>query len=854
MIEEYQFHTIEEEVQALWETDKVFEVKKCTIKKKCYVLEMLPYPSGNLHAGHVRNYTIGDIIARYKNHLGFNVLHPMGFDAFGLPAENAAIKLGLSPSEWTYKNIEKMTYELKKLGLSYDYSRMFATCSPEYYKHEQEFFIELFKKGIAYKKESWVNWDPVDNTVLANEQVVNGCGWRSGVPIERKLLSQWFLKISSYSDELLTELDNLKDWPDRVKNMQRNWIGKSEGLNLNILVASKDYDEVSSLETLQIFTTRPETIFGASFFAISHEHPLINRFNLRQNEDINKFILECISVPTMEEEIDKQDKKGIFTELYGINPFNNEKLPIYISNFVLMSYGSGAIFGCPAHDARDNEFAGKYSLTSKKVIDSTNSLKYSISDLMINSTKLLDGFTVLEARKKIADYAIKNKIGESITNYKLRDWGLSRQRYWGCPIPIVYCDDCGAIPEKNENLPLKLPEDIKFDREKTGNPLNFHPTWKHIECPKCFKRAIRETDTFDTFFESSWYFVAYCSSDKNMKNEENQYWLPVDYYIGGVEHAIMHLLYARFFTKLMNEEGLVGVREPFKKLFTQGMVTHKSYKNEKNDWISPIDYENLSKENKEKITVGSSEKMSKSKKNVVEPGPIIESHGVDAIRLFITSDTPPDKDIEWTTQGLDSALRYLRKIFNFVANFLNCKNQVEEGNNSLEIIDFEKYQSLLQITIRDVTFMIENFELNSAIAKIRTFTNEFFSIGRIKTEGDYNFVRESLINLLCIFEPFAPHLTQKLYEDLGFKGLIYNLAWPTFDERLIIQQKTKIDICVNGKKQGTMEISTEDLKNQEVIESLAIEHLKLSKKLVLLEENILKKIYKEGKVINFVLK
>ncbi len=853
-IKEYDFKKIEEIVQKKWEGEKVFNVKEDSSKEKCYVLEMLPYPSGNLHAGHVRNYTIGDILARYKNHQGFNVLHPIGFDAFGLPAENAAIKSNVSPADWTYKNIDTMTESLKKLGFSYDYSRVVMTCSPDYYKHEQEFFITLINKGIAYKKESLVNWDPVDQTVLANEQVIDGCGWRSGAKVERKLLNQWFLKITNYSEELLSELKNLSEWPEKVKNMQHNWIGKSEGVNLyfNIFSFSDDIEEDQNKAILEIFTTKPETIYGARFCAISYEHGFIETFHLNRNIKIKKFIEECIAQPNIEEVLDKQEKLGIFTGLYAINPFNNEKLPIYIANFVLMNYGSGAIFGCPAHDKRDNEFAKKYNLNSRCIIQCNDDFKYLDEDIIINSGEL-DGLSVLDARNLIIQEADKRKIGKKVINYKLRDWGLSRQRYWGCPIPVIYCDNCGVVPEKIENLPIKLPEDVDFSNKKSGNPLDSHQTWKYTKCPKCNQDAIRETDTLDTFFESSWYFVAYCSHDKDMWNKEHNYWLPVDYYIGGVEHAILHLLYARFFTKLMNEEGLVSVREPFTKLFTQGMVTHKSYKDSNGEWIFPYEYEAMDEEEKKKITVGSSEKMSKSKKNVVEPAEIIEKYGVDAIRFFITSDTPPEKDVEWTTQGLEGAFRYLRRFFTFVQNFTeNSKNL--ENNDSITIDNHQKYISLLQVTIRDVTKMIEDFALNSAIAKIREFTNEFFDIKEIKTIGDFNFMQKTLVQLLCLIEPFAPHMSQILYEMIECDGLIYNLEWPQYDETLIIQEKISIEVLINGKKHGILELNQDEWCNQDIVEGKAIDLLKNKKNIIVDQVKILKKIYVKGKVMNFVVK
>ena len=844
MQKEYLFKEIEKSVQARWDKERAFNVSENNDQKKCYVLEMLPYPSGNLHAGHVRNYTIGDVIARYKNHCGLNVLHPIGFDAFGLPAENAAMKSGISPAKWTYENIDTMTTLLKKLGFSYDYDRVIKSCDSDYYKHEQEFFIRLVESGVAYKKESWVNWDPIDNTVLANEQVIDGRGWRSGALVERKLLNQWFLKISDYSEELLNDLNELSEWPEKVKTMQANWIGKSEGVKIIFQIKNID-------KNLEIFTTKPETLFGATFCAISYEHPIVE--DLKSNPLIEDFVKKCLATPNIGEVFDKQEKLGIFTNLYCENPFTGEELPIYIANFVLMNYGSGAIFGCPAHDKRDNDFAKKYNLKIKKVIevsDSQEEFKYSDGDRMINSSNLLNEKTIAEARKIMIDEIEKRNLGSKITNYKLRDWGLSRQRYWGCPIPMIYCEDCGVVPDKN--LPVKLPEDVNFS--KVGNPLESHPTWKHTNCPKCNKKAIRETDTLDTFFESSWYFVAYCSHDKDMKNKENNYWLPVDYYIGGIEHAILHLLYARFFMKLMNNESLVAVREPFKRLFTQGMVTHKTYKDEKGDWMSPMEYEKMNDIERKKIIVGASEKMSKSKKNVVEPIEIIERYGVDAIRLFITSDTPPEKDVEWTTQGLEGAYKYLKRLDVFVENFVSKKNSCEE-NGELTIQHSNDYLVLLNKTVADVTNMIENFGLNSAIAKIREFSNKLFDLKDIKSKKDYVFLENLLKKFFCLLEPFVPHIAQYFWERIDENTLIYNEKWPEIDNSINAKSSDKItiSILIKGKNYGVLQIDENETEVE--IHKKALNVLKNSNKLndeIKFHLEKMKYVYVKGKVMNFI--
>ena len=654
MVNRYNFKRAESYWQKEWKKNNSFQVKTDNTKTKYYVLEMFPYPSGSIHMGHVRNYTLGDVIARYKKMQGFNVLHPMGWDAFGLPAENAAIVEKKTPGEWTYKNINEMRNQLKSVGLSIDWSREIATCHPEYYKHEQSFFLDLLEKGLAYKKESYVNWDPVDQTVLANEQVIDGKGWRSGATVEQKKLSQWFLKTSKYSEELLNDLDKLVNWPDNVKIMQSNWIGKSSGAEINFKISKANN---INIKNIKVFTTRPDTIFGASFCAISIDHALSKEIILKDKNAKNFYEL-CSSLNP------DKNKQGFRTNFFVEHPFINEKLlPLFIANFVLMDYGSGAIFGCPAHDQRDFDFAKKYNLEilpvilSNNITESEKSKKlenaYTGEGTLINSS-FLNGKNINDAKKLIIEKIIENKIGKAKTNYRLRDWGLSRQRYWGCPIPIIYREDGKIVPVRKQDLPLKLPEIKRL--ENTGNALEKINSWKNTVCPETGLKAIRETDTFDTFFESSWYFLRYCSPRDNSafnKNDIN-YWMPVDQYIGGVEHAILHLLYSRFFTKALRDTGHLKLDEPFQGLFTQGMVTHQTYKSNGN-WLSPQELifknNNIYDSKDNKVEVGKIEKMSKSKKNVIDPSSIINLYGADTARWFMLSDSPPDRDLEWTENG-----------------------------------------------------------------------------------------------------------------------------------------------------------------------------------------------------------
>ena len=668
----YNVKQTEEKWQSAWAESGCFNVETDPARPKYYVLEMFPYPSGRIHMGHVRNYTLGDLVARFRRAQGFNVLHPMGWDAFGLPAENAAIDNNVHPAKWTKENIAAMRNQLKSMGLSYDWRREFATCDPDYYRHEQKMFLDFLKAGLAYRKESWVNWDPVENTVLANEQVIDGKGWRSGVEVEKRKLSQWFLKITAYAEDLLAELEHLDRWPDRVRLMQNKWIGRSEGAMLKFDVDGRD-------DTIDVYTTRPDTLFGASFVAIAANHPLATKLS-ETDENLDGFIQDCNRMGTSEAAIETAEKLGYRTGLSCKHPLiDGATLPVYVANFVLMEYGTGAIFGCPAHDQRDLDFARKYDLPVVPVVcpENQDAESFQVGDtaftddgLLINSD-FLNGMTVDTAKSHVIDYLADKGIGEKRVNFRLRDWGVSRQRYWGCPIPVIYCDDCGIVPVPDEDLPVALPDDVELG--DPGSPLAAHPTWKHVDCPVCKKPARRETDTFDTFFESSWYFARFASpnAENVVDRKDVDYWLPVDQYIGGIEHAVLHLLYSRFFSRAMRDCGYVDFAEPFAGLQTQGMICHETYKNADGKWLLPTDVihsedGNLHTQDGSAVTVGRSEKMSKSKKNVVDPAEIIEAYGADTARLFMLSDSPPDRDLDWTDSGVDGAWRYINRLWRLV--------------------------------------------------------------------------------------------------------------------------------------------------------------------------------------------
>ena len=837
MSSRYNHRITEKKWQNAWSEKKVFSSKKDKKKEKYYVLEMFPYPSGRIHMGHVRNYTLGDVIARYKKMKGYNVLHPMGWDAFGLPAENAAITEKKHPEDWTYQNIKTMKKQLLQMGLSLDWEREIATCHPNYYKHEQKFFIDMFNSGLAYKKEAEVNWDPVDKTVLANEQVIDGKGWRSGAIIEKKKLSQWFLKISKYSEELLEDLDKLKDWPNKVKVMQSNWIGKSVGAEI-------DFKLSESEKKIKVFTTRPDTIFGATFIALSTEHNISKEIS-KNSISAKNFIEECKDLNP------DKTKKGFDTSLFVEHPLiKNKKIPVFISNFVLKEYGLGAIFGCPAHDQRDLDFANEYNLEVIPVLRPSNidindfsikNVAYTEPGIVINSD-FLNGLSTNEAKEKVIRIIQEKKIGLRKTNFKLRDWGISRQRFWGCPIPILYREDGKVIPVDEEDLPVKLPKVENLN--ETSSTLKNIENWGETKCKKTGMKAFRETDTFDTFFESSWYYFRYCNARSEMPFDEGDinYWLPVDQYIGGIEHAILHLLYSRFFTKALRDLGYFKLGEPFKGLFTQGMVTHQTFKNNKNDWIEPRDIQEkngvLFDRNNNPVVTGKIEKMSKSKKNVVDPNDIIELYGADTARWFMLSDSPPERDLQWTENGITSSYRLINKLWEFVDKYRNYKTNDSDDNKTIHE---------LKKIINEVSSNIEAFQFNKSVAKVYEFVNLLNNAISKKTISSSSF-EWSLKKLSIILQPFVPHISEEIWSAISQKGLCIEQAWPV-EEIENNNENVNIAIQINGKTRGVIEInkSFDKTKIFEMVEkdNKIMKYIK--------DKKIIKKIYVPGKIINFVI-
>ena len=790
----YNVRESEAKWQRRWEEQKTFAASFDPALPKYYVLEMFPYPSGNIHMGHVRNYTLGDVVARAKRAQGFNVLHPMGWDAFGLPAENAAIQNNSHPGDWTFKNIDTMREQLKLIGLAYDWERELATCTPDYYKHEQLFFLRFLKEGLAYRKEAQVNWDPVDNTVLANEQVIDGRGWRSGALVERRTLSQWFLRISDFADDLLEGLKDLTAWPEKVRIMQERWIGKSYGATLSLEIKGR-------ADKLDIYTTRPDTLFGMSFCAIAAGHPLATEL-ARNNAELRAFNEECGRMGTSEEAIEKAEKKGYDTGLKIIHPFDGHEVPLYVANFVLMEYGTGAIFACPAHDQRDFDFATKYKLPIIEVVSGGESpLKeaYTGEGELINSD-FLNGLSVEDAKKKAIAELEKKGLGTAKVNYRLRDWGVSRQRYWGCPIPIIHCEICGVVPVPEKQLPVELPRDVTFDRP--GNPLDHHPTWKHVDCPQCGKKARRETDTFDTFFESSWYFARYTAphAQEAFDPKALRNWMNVDCYIGGIEHAVLHLLYSRFFSRALNKCGLVEFTEPFVRLETQGMVCHETYKSEEGKWLSPEEITPIGagayKETKTGLPVqtGRIEKMSKSKKNTVDPRYIMQTYGADAARLFMLSDSPPERDLEWSDAGIEGAWRYINRVFKLVQENLDSVNAAPEES----AVNIRK---ATHKTIAAVTEDIEQFRFNKAIARIRELTNLLEGVKEEKGA-----LGEGIRAAVQLLNPFMPHLTEELWEVLGNKTPLTQSAWPVALPQFLVDDAVTIAVQINGKLKTTLEL------------------------------------------------
>ncbi len=844
---------IEPKWRSMWEYSKVFTSTLDLKKPKYYVLEMFPYPSGRIHMGHVRNYTMGDLVARYKMSNGFNVLHPMGWDAFGMPAENAAMASNGHPKEWTYKNISVMKEQMKPLGLSIDWQREFATCDPEYYGQQQALFLDFLDAGLVYRKNAVVNWDPVDLTVLANEQVENGRGWRSGAIVERRELTQWFFKISEYSEELLSSIAELDNWPAKVKLMQSNWIGESKGLEFSFEAANAP----DGFDKIDVYTTRPDTLLGASFVGISSDHPLARELE-KGNSEIAAFNNECRQMSTSEAEMEKAEKKGINTGILVSHPLNPEvKLPVWIANFILMDYGTGAIFACPAHDQRDLDFALKYQLP---VVDTFYSLKNKENVKQIafippksEPVKWVNHFTGVEKATgeevidKTIRFAEKQGWGQGVTKYRLRDWGLSRQRYWGCPIPVVHCDSCGLVAEKKENLPIKLPDDVTFD--KPGNPLDRHASWRKCKCPECGGTALRETDTMDTFVDSSWYFTRFTSHNSPTPTDENEinYWMNVDQYIGGVEHAILHLLYSRFFARAMHHCGHLpqNATEPFDALFTQGMVTHAIYEQtktgERSKYFFPEEVElkdgkAFLKSDGSEVKITPSAKMSKSKNNVVDPISIIKSFGADTARWFVLSDSPPERDVEWTASGVEAAHRHLTRVYKIVLETIKDTTPTNENDVSL--------QKETHKAIHDVTMGLESFGFNSAIARLYGFTN---ILAKSKASGHTK--KMAAKTLIQLMGPMTPHLSEELWKELGGNGLVVSAKWPKANLELLIDDEITLPVQINGKRRTEITVP-KDTNSSEVERSALLSEAVLKA----LDGQLPKKvIVVPGRIVNVVI-
>jgi leucyl-tRNA synthetase len=824
--------------------------------RKYYVLEMFPYPSGKIHMGHVRNYTLGDVVARYKRARGHLVMHPMGWDAFGLPAENAARERGIHPAKWTYDNIANMRAELQRMGLSLDWAREFATCDVEYYGRQQKLLLDFWRAGLVERKESWVNWDPVDGTVLANEQVIDGRGWRSGALVEKKQLSQWFLSITKFAPDLLEALGGLDRWPERVKLMQSNWIGRSEGakVRFKLTEAAADISEV------EVFTTRPDTLFGMSFLAVAAEHPLAAAAGVH-NAKAAEFIAECRRMGTSEAAIEQAEKRGFDTGFKVKHPFNGQEYPVWIANFVLMEYGTGAIFGCPAHDQRDLDFARKYGLSVTPVVlpPGADAASFSVGNVahtedgVAYNSGFLDGLGVAAAKRRVIDELEKLSAGQGIVNWRLRDWGVSRQRYWGCPIPFIHCDDCGVVPVPDDQLPVRLPEDVDF--AKSGNPLDNHPRWKHVACPSCAKPARRETDTCDTFVDSSWYYARFCSpraAEPVIKGAVDG-WLPVDQYIGGIEHAILHLLYSRFFSRAMKEAGHLSVDEPFAGLFTQGMVQHESYKGADGRWLYPeeVDFAIAAdgtrsatlKGGTEAVTIGRVEAMSKSKRNTVDPGAIIAKYGADTARWFILSDNPPERDMEWTEAGVAGAYRFTQRVFRIVEAALPSLPQAgsapEEAGKAL--------RRATHRAIATVTEALETFAFNVAVARLYEFANAI----EAAKDAPGGARREALEMLARLSAPMMPHLAEEVWSLLrpDDKALVAELSWPESDAALLVAESVTLAVQVLGKLRATIEVPMG--ASEETIFAAAEAEENVQRAVG--GKPIKKRIYVPGRVVNFVV-
>ncbi|MCF3639978.1 leucine--tRNA ligase [Rhizobium sp. TRM95111] len=832
-IERYNPRDAEPRWQQMWNERDVFLTKNDDPREKYYVLEMFPYPSGRIHMGHVRNYAMGDVVARYKRARGYNVLHPMGWDAFGMPAENAAMERGVHPGAWTYQNIASMKAQLKAMGLSLDWSREFATCDVEYYHRQQHLFLDFLEKGLVYRKQSKVNWDPVDNTVLANEQVIDGRGWRSGALVEQRDLIQWFFKITDFSDDLLSALDTLDQWPDKVRLMQKNWIGRSEGLSVRWEIS--DGAGLTDAAEVTVYTTRPDTLFGASFIAISADHPLARDASAK-NAAIDAFCEDCRRAGTSLAALETAEKKGMDTGIRVRHPFDATwQLPVYVANFVLMDYGTGAIFGCPSGDQRDLDFARKYDLPVVPVVmpEDADAATFAIGDeayvgdgVMINS-RFLDGLSIEAAFDEVANrlggITIGNAPqGERKVNFRLRDWGISRQRYWGCPIPVIHCEDCGVVPVPKADLPVRLPDDVTFD--KPGNPLDRHPTWRSVACPHCGRDARRETDTMDTFVDSSWYFARFTApwEDRPTDPAAANDWLPVDQYIGGIEHAILHLLYSRFFTRAMQVAGHLDLKEPFKGLFTQGMVVHETYSRgtgAQREWVTPaeirIDEVDGTRRavhlaTGEEIAIGSIEKMSKSKKNVVDPDDIIASYGADTARFFVLSDSPPERDVIWSESGVEGAHRFVQRVWRLVAEaapVLRETGAMAGGEGEALAIS-----RIAHRTLKAVQADYDKLAFNKAVARIYEFVNALAAPLAATAAGKASpafagALRDAVEILISLIAPMTPHLAEECWREIGGEGLVATHAWPAFDEALVAELEITLPVQINGKKRADLTIA-----------------------------------------------
>ncbi len=849
--ERYNPRDAEPRWQAKWSEAGVFVTDNNDKREKYYVLEMFPYPSGRIHMGHVRNYAMGDVVARYKRARGYNVLHPMGWDAFGMPAENAAMQNKVHPKEWTYQNIATMRGQLKSMGLSLDWSREFATCDVEYYHRQQYLFLDMMEKGLVYRKQSKVNWDPVDQTVLANEQVIDGRGWRSGALVEQRDLVQWFFKITDFSQDLLDALDTLDQWPEKVRLMQKNWIGRSEGLSLRWEIAS---DAPAGHSEVTVYTTRPDTLFGASFLAIAADHPLAKAIS-ENNADVAAFCEECRRAGTSLAALETAEKKGMDTGVRVRHPFDASwELPVYIANFVLMDYGTGAIFGCPSGDQRDLDFARKYDLPVVPVVMpadgdpatfTVGDTAYDGDGVMINS-RFLDGMSTAEAFETVASRLSATLLGnapqgERKVNFRLRDWGISRQRYWGCPIPVIHCEACGVVPVPKKDLPVKLPDDVTFD--VPGNPLDRHATWRHVACPECGRDARRETDTMDTFVDSSWYFARFTAPREDLPTLPAiaDHWLPVDQYIGGIEHAILHLLYSRFFTRAMRETGHVSIKEPFKGLFTQGMVVHETYRlgtSANGQWVAPADIaiEEIDGNRRatlittgEEVTIGSIEKMSKSKKNVVDPDDIIASYGADTARFFVLSDSPPDRDVIWSEAGVEGAHRFVQRVWRLISEAADILSAAQptpaKEGEALPV------SQITHRTLQAVQADLDKLSFNKAIARIYELVNALAgpltTVASGKADAAYvAAVRDAAGILIQLIAPMTPHLAEECWQAIGGKGLVANAAWPTFDPELVVENEVVLPVQVNGKKRAELTIARDADQNAVQAAVLALDVVK----------------------------